>query len=201
MRIVIVGQSKRFEIVGKLLKNEKGLDDLPYIISQTTDHDEHPDLLQNVISGAEQFEIAIVMSENDSNDLDLITKIAASVPVTIVFVPAPDIDFCIHALRQGAWDYQEMVQEPRGDWYKRLCDSIGAGCQARRLIVADGRTDWVRRYISELVQTYPGEWIAVRDTAEGVLKHAHGYNSLMAEIEDREDVLIWRLPERYPWST
>lgn len=132
MRVIIVGQDKRFEIVGKLLKNEQGPDELPYVVSQTTDSDEHPDLLRNVISGAEQFEIAIVMSNNDHRDLDLITGVAAAVSVTIVFVPVSDIDFCIRAIRQGAWDYHEMVQEPRGDWYKRLCDSIHDGCRARR---------------------------------------------------------------------
>lgn len=69
------------------------------------------------------------------------------------------------------------------------------------LIAADSRADWIRRNVAELVKAYPGEWIAIRDGSEGILTHARAHQTLMNDIDDHQDVLIWRLPERYPWST
>lgn len=162
--MAIDDQDEALKQIEKAVSAAKGPDGKPYEVTALSKHEEALALLDT----GEHFDVVItdmVMGPDATEGLEVLRKLTAKSPITIVLTAYPLFPTCVAAMRAGAWDYLEKDPADGSDAYENLLNSLREACDTR--LAAKSRMDpdsrWAQEHLGELMLRYPGKLVAVLD--------------------------------------
>lgn len=180
--LVIDDEPEALKQIENALCSTKGPDGAPFEVSTALDHAAGMDLLNE-----RRFDLVITdmyMAEEDEG-LGILRRLVDKSPITIVLTAYPSIPNCVASMRFGAWDYLEKVPEDGSDSYENLLKSIREACRDRLANPEAGRptadTRWIHENMSDLMENYPGEVVAVLD--QKVVGHDPSLSGLSQRVK------------------